>query len=699
MSHLDTSTSPYLQLHKDNPVDWYGWGPEAFAAAEASNKPIFLSIGYTACHWCHLMNAESFGNGDIAAQMNDSFINVLVDREERPDVDLLYQAASNAMGHMGGWPLNIFLTPKGEPYFVTGYLPPEERNGIPAIQTVLRDMVRSYQEQREQIQATGDRVTGSLRDTWNRDMRGNIDTGFLNVGAIRTAQRHDIFYGGIQGNVRFPNAPSIEVMWRGFLRNGTPQFSQLTATTLDHICFGALRDHIGGGFFRYCVDERWLMPHFEKMLTDNALLIDVLTLVWQYNRNALCQGAVDDAIGWLLREMKVGDAFASNIDADSEGEEGKYYLWSEAEVDAALMGTFVQRFKAAYNIRREGNLQGANPQNSNIQAGRNIPHRLNTQNLGQFTDADEAMLAKQRELLLAARQSRVRPMRDDKVLADRNGYAIAALAHAGTAFQRSDWLTAAIRAFDFVVKVLGDGGRLYHSWFDGKRTDRSFADDYASMARAALALWESTNEKRFLEHAKRWTRTLNEEFWDAKGGYCVNAQHAEPLIVSIRTIFDQPSPPANSVMLGVLARLHMATADQSYYDRAQEIALAFAGEAPRAWQSMATYLNELEFLGVAANIVIIGPNDHVRTHELTQAVFGRSFPNRLVTVVSPDEMLPEGHPAYGKTMQNGQPTAYLCQRNTCSPPITNPVQLSQILQLPQQKPQQQGAAPQQMARA
>lgn len=683
MNRLQDATSPYLQLHKDNPVNWRNWGAEAFAEAEASGKPILLSIGYTGCHWCHVMNDESFSKASTAALMNDQFVNILVDREERPDIDQIYQAAANQMGHNGGWPLTIFLTPKGAPYYVGSYFGDERKGDVPSFTEAVTEMGKRYREQPEQVQQTGAQFINALNVLWNRDMRGNLENDFIDTSAIRIAQRFDLFYGGLEGQVKFANPPALEVLWRAYLRTAMPPIAQLTGVAVDHILLGGLRDHVGGGFYRYCNDERWLIPHYEKMLSDNALLIDFLTMMWQFNRNALCHSAIREAVEWMLREMKVGDAFASSLSPDSEGEEGKYYLWSEAEIDATLVGTFVQRFKTIYSVRREGNLANT---------GRNILHRVGSPVTGTLTEADEAMLSKQRELLLGARQKRVAPMRDDKVLADWNGYAIAALANAGAAFNNAEWTTAAIKAFDFVAKTLGEGDRLYHSWYAGTRGTLGFADDYASMARAALVLWEVTSEKRFLDHAKRWTETLNNLYWSQDmGGYCFTANDAEPLPVRTRMVFDQGAPSANSTMMTVLSRLSLITTDQSYAERAQTIAMVFAGEAQRTGLSMPSYFSNLETLSLGLQIVIVGPRTSAKTNELVQAVFGRSFPNRLLMVVDPNDTLPEGHPAHGKTMQNGFPTAYICQRTTCSPPITNPVQLSQVLQLPQQQQRQQMA--------
>ena len=669
-NRLESETSPYLQLHKDNPVHWRAWGPDALAEAERQNKPILLSIGYTACHWCHVMNEESFQDTETAALMNEHFINIKVDREERPDIDQIYQTAANALGHTGGWPLTMFLTPQGEPFYAGAYFPKEERYGQPAFKRILPEVARLFREQPDPVANTTARVQQTFANLWQRDLRGNLDASILDQTAIRVGQRFDVFYGGLSGAPKFPSTGLIELLWRAHLRTGVPQFLQLALTTLDHMALGGMYDHIGGGFARYSTDERWMVPHFEKMLYDNAQLIDMYTLAWQHNRSPLYRARVQETAGWLLREMMVEQAFASSVDADQDGEEGKYYLWTEAEIDAALMGTFVQRFKQVYGVRREGNFEG-----------RNILHRLG----GGYplSEADEALVEKQRELLLAARQKRKAPIRDDKVLADWNGMAIAALANAGMVFRNAAWTTAAIRAFAFIESALTEGDRLHHSWRNGTRHHSGFADDYAQMSRAAFALWEATGDKRFLVRAQRWVQTLNEHFWDAQnGGYFYTPDDSDPLIVRTRVVFDQATPSANGLMVGILSRLHFATSDTAYRDRANALIQAFAGEVPRAWLSMATYLNGLEVAMTALQIVIVGPIDNTKTHELANAVLGRSLPCRTLIVVDPRESLPAGHPAQGKTMQNGQPTAYVCQRMTCSAPITNPVTLSQVLQLP-----------------
>jgi uncharacterized protein YyaL (SSP411 family) len=483
--------------------------------------------------------------------------------------------------------------------------------------------------------------------------------------------------GGLRGAPKFPQPTLLEFLARSADRTGRKAPADAALLTLRTMVQGGIYDHIGGGLSRYSVDSEWLVPHFEKMLYDNALLVETLTLVWQHNRNPLYRDRIEETIGWLLRDLKVGDAFASSFDADSEGEEGKYYVWTEPEIDAALAGTFSQRFKQVYNVRREGNWEG-----------KNILHRIGGA-VYPLPDADEALFKRQRELLLAVRQKRVAPLRDDKVLADWNGMMIASLAHAGAAFNRRDWIDAGIKAFDFIVKTMSDGNRLYHSWRDGKRHHTGFSDDYAHMSRAAVALWEVTQEERFLDRAKAWTHVMNEHFWDMQtGGYFQTSDDSEILFFRPRTVFDQAVASANGTMLVVLAKLYFATADIAYRDRSNALVGAFSGELGRAFASMAAFINGLETIMTGLQIVVVGPKGHAKTQELLAAVHGRSITHRTLMVVEPDDALPEGHPAFGKTMQNGQPTAYVCVRNTCSQPITNPVQLSQTLQLPARPPGQ-----------
>jgi uncharacterized protein YyaL (SSP411 family) len=680
MNALDNATSPFLLAHKDNPVQWRVWSSDLLAESEQTGKPILLAIGYAACHWCHVMNRESFSNPETAKLINDNFIPVIADRVQRPDLDQMYQAASNIMGHQGGWPLNIFLNAKGQPFFVGGYLPDVEKLGQPAFTRVLTDMADMYRDKREEVDRNAQTVFDQMSNLLDRDMRGPADAIQIDIAALRIGQRYDIFLGGqlgylSQGGMKFPQVIFLDILWRAYLRSGISQFLQMVTTTIDAVVLGGLYDHIAGGFFRYTMDERWLTPHFEKMLADNALLVEFMTNIWQFNRNGLCRQRLEETVGWILRDLKMVDGFAAGIEAESEGEEGKFYLWSEPEIDAALSGTFAQRFKAVYGVTRDGN-----------HVGRNILRRMGHPQ-PQLSDADEALLARQRGMLLAAREKRVHPARDETLLADWNGIAISALAQAGMALDRADWVQVAIATFDSVVKALGDGDRLYHSANGGVRGAQGFADDYTHMARGALYLWEATGEARFLDAAKRWVATLNDHFWNMeKGGYCTTADDAETLIVRARVLYDQAVPSANGMMTWVLTRLGLITGEGAYGDRARALLDAFADEYGRAWGSCASYITGLEAFVSGFQVVVVGPRNNPRTQELIRAIWGKALPNRLVYVVESGEALPTSHPAFGKGMVNGAPAAYLCSRNTASTPITSAVTLSQVLTLPPRQP-------------
>jgi uncharacterized protein YyaL (SSP411 family) len=670
---LDKSLSPYVLQHKDNPVAWQPWSDAVLAQAKESGKPVFLSIGYSGCHWCHVMNKQSFSDPETAALINENFIPVIVDREERPDIDQLFQAASTIMGHSGGWPLNVFLNTEGEPFFVAGYLPREERADQPAFKRVLNDMKVLFNEKSADATRNSSQVMQQLNNAFNGDARGSLESIQIEMAAVRIGQRYDIFMGGLIGTQKFPTVPLLEALWRAYLRNGLSQFIQLVSSTMNNILMGGLYDHVGGGFFRYTTDERWLVPHFEKTLSDNAVLLGPLTSMWQFNRNELCRQRVLETIGWLTREMQLEGAFACGLAPDTDGEDGRYYIWSEPEIDAALQGTFSARFKQVYGVKRDGDFNG-----------KNILRRF--ANIAPPTEADEALMAKQRSLLLAVRDARPRPERDDKILADWNGLAIRNLAFAGSAFDRSDWVTLAINAFEAVIRLLGDGDFLHHAWANGQRGPRGYSDDYVHMASAALQLYESTGDKRFVEQAQKWVATLDAHFWDdVRGGYYFTAHDAEKLLIRTRMIFDQPTPSSNSEMISVLTRLALLTGENDYGQRAQNVATAFAGEFGRSWLSCGEYLNGFETFATGLQMVVVGKSGSAATRELLRAIWGKAMPNHLVVTVESTDQLPANHPAFGKPMENGQATVYICQRGNCGPAITSAVALSQALTLPQQR--------------
>src|SRR4051794_2050703 len=667
-NRLGEETSPYLLQHRDNPVHWQAWGPEALAAAKSADKPILLSVGYAACHWCHVMAHESFENPQIAAAMNDKFVNIKVDREERPDLDSIYQNALSLMGEQGGWPLTIFLTPEGEPFWGGTYYPPEPRWGRPGFPQVLDAISAAYRQDRDNVMKN----VLALREALKRLEQSQPGDGgapeLFDRIAERLLREVDPLNGGIGHAPKFPQCGVFELLWRAWKRTRREPYREAETRTLTTIAQGGIYDHLGGGFARYATDARWLVPHFEKMLYDNAELTSLLTLVWQDTRDPLYAQRIAETIGWLEREMTHPEGgFYSSLDADSEGEEGKFYVWSEAEIDAVL-GNRSALFKGFYDVGAEGNWEG-----------HNIVNRL--QNPALADDKIEAELAVCRELLLKAREPRVRPGLDDKILADWNGLMIAALAEAGLAFDRADWIALASRAFAFIrEQMTGDDGRLRHSWREGRARHPATVDDYANLSRAALVLHEATGDPAYLAQAKAWVAVLDRHYWDnAGGGYFFAADDTTDLIARAKTASDAAVPAGNGTLVGVLTRLDLLTGNDGYRRRAEAILGAFSGEIGRNFFPLATLINNAELAEKPVQIVLVGEPGDDAFAALRRTVYQVSLPNRVVLAVKPGEALPSGHPAAGKGLVAGRPAAYVCEGPVCSLPLTDPQALTASL--------------------
>jgi uncharacterized protein YyaL (SSP411 family) len=662
---LAGETSPYLLQHKDNPVHWMPWGEEALTRARTEGKPILLSVGYAACHWCHVMAHESFEDSAIAGLMNELFVNIKVDREERPDIDSIYQSALALLGQSGGWPLTMFLTPDGEPFWGGTYFPPTSRYGRPGFADVLRGVAATYSDEPDKVTRNVTALREAPGKLAENHASGAIPLPIINQVAERLVREVDPFHGGIGQAPKFPQTSLFELLWRAWKRTDRPPFKTAVTDTLNHMSQGGIYDHLGGGFARYSVDEQWLVPHFEKMLYDNAQLIDLLTLVWQDTGDRLYETRVRETVDWVLREMIAEGSdggFASTLDADSEGEEGKFYVWTEADIDR-LLGGDAALFKQAYDVTPGGNWEGAT-----------ILNRTAHAELGD--DAHETKLAELRRILWQEREKRIHPGWDDKVLADWNGLMITALAHAGFAFAEPAWIAAATRAFAFVRDHMIREGRLLHTWRHGQLKNPASLDDYANMTRGALALYEVTGENAYLDQARRWVEILDGHYWDTdKGGYFFTADDAERLIVRTKTIHDNAVPAGNGTMAGVLTRLYHLTGEDRYRERTEALIAAFSGELARNFFPMTTLLNNVELLLSAVQVVVVGPADTPDTEALLHVVRRTSIPNRILTVLPPDADLPSGHPAHGKGMVGGKPAAYVCADMTCSAPITDPADL------------------------
>ncbi len=667
-NRLGEETSPYLLQHKDNPVHWQAWGEAALAAAKAEDKPILLSIGYAACHWCHVMAHESFENPAIAALMNDLFISIKVDREERPDLDAIYQHALALLGEQGGWPLTMFLSPDGEPFWGGTYFPPEPRWGRPGFAQVLQGVATTYRGEPEKVTKNVVALREALARLGQPEPGDGIDPALFDRIAERLLREVDPLNGGIGTAPKFPQCGIFELLWRGWKRTRQAPFRDAVLRTLTTICQGGIYDHLGGGFARYSVDARWLAPHFEKMLYDNAELVDLLTLVWQEVRDPLYAQRIAETIGWLEREMlTAGGGFCSSLDADSEHEEGRFYVWSAAEIGAVL-GDDAPVFKEFYDVTPGGNWEG-----------HNILNRLRHPEL--MDGETEAVLAGCREKLFAVRAPRVRPGLDDKVLADWNGLLVAALAQAGVVFERADWLSLAERAFAFVESgMAAPEGRLFHSWRGGQARHPASVDDYANLCRAALALHEATQQVRYLERAEAWIAVLDRYYWDGVGGgYFFAADDTPGLIARAKTAADAAVPAGNGTLVGVLTRLALLTGDETYRDRAEAIIRAFGGELGRNFFPLATLINNAELALKPVQIVLVGEAGDPALAELRRAVHAVSLPRRVVQIVAPGEALPASHPAHGKTLVEGEAAAYVCEGPVCSSPIVASRQLIDAL--------------------
>jgi len=664
---LANETSPYLLQHSGNPVDWMPWGRAALQRAEDTNRPILLSVGYAACHWCHVMAHESFEDPETAALMNELFVNVKVDREERPDIDAIYQAALAMLGEHGGWPLTMFLTPRGEPFWGGTYFPPESRFGRPGFRDVLRSVSSVYHSDPERVQHNVCALRGALEDM-ARPRGGNGFSGaLLDEIASRLVGEIDPVNGGTHGAPKFPQAAMLEQLWRAWKRTGDTRYRDAVTTTLTRICQGGIYDHLGGGFARYAVDDRWLVPHFEKMLYDNAQLVSLLTLVWQETRDSVYAARIEETIGWVLREMTHADGgFFSSLDADSEGEEGRFYVWSRAEIET-LLGERAERFCRFYDVTAGGNWEG-----------RTILNRLAAPEPGD--GETEAALAEDRRVLFEARAERVRPALDDKILADWNGLTIGALVQAGRAFERPEWLAAAARAFAFVCEAMTVDGRLRHSWRDGRANHPATLDDYANMCRAALLLYEATGEADYLARAEGWVALVERHHGDeAGGGYFFAADDTPDLLVRNKTALDNPTPSGNGVMVDVLARLWLLTGRGEYRAAAAAALVAFSGEVTRNFFPLSTLFNSFETLAAPVQIVVIGGPDASDTRALERTAAEASIPSRIVQVVAPGTALPAGHPAAEMTQLDGRATAYVCRGQVCSLPITAAADLASAI--------------------
>ena len=670
---LGGAASPYLRLHEADPVHWRPWGRAALAEAEASGRLIFLSIGYTACHWCHVMQRENFADEETARLMNSRFVNVLLDREEHPDVDATYQLAAATMGVPTGWPLNIVLMPDAKPVFGGTYFPPVRRLGMPAFTEFLTVIFEAYREFPADLAARAADVSAALASA-SEGQEGEVSRAAFAAATCTLLGSIDSFYGGFEGGAKFPYLPALGALWRAHLRTGGPDFRQAVTLSLENMAQGGLYDHLGGGFARYATDPAWNIPHFEKVLDVNAQMIELMTDVWRETRSPLLAARVRQSVRFLFDDMRLpGGAFAATLDSDSEGREGAFYVWSAGEIDAVL-GPDSDLFKRAYGVTAEGNWEGTNVLTRNTVTAAEL-----AQSAGLDRAAIEARLDAARRRLHARRARRPRPMRDDKVLADWNGLAIAALTEAGAAFGEPKWIDAARRAFAFVEVTLGAKGRLRHSWSAGTAGPEAKLDDYAHMARAGLALFEITGEAGYFDRARAWMSAAGSLRDEGDGGYFLNAPGNTGAVPRIKVGYDDQMPAGNAVVADVLARLYYLTGDDGYRARSERTIGLFFGAAQENPLSYGGMLGAADTLLGAVQVVVVGKRGEPATDALLEEVWRTSLPGRAVDVIAPGEALPQSHPAKGKGQIDGMPTAYVCIGTFCSLPVTGRSELAASL--------------------
>ncbi|MCG7392721.1 thioredoxin domain-containing protein [Microvirga sp. ACRRW] len=666
MNRLGNASSPYLLQHRDNPVHWWEWGPEALAEAKRQNKPVLISIGYAACHWCHVMAHESFEDPDVAAVMNELYVNIKVDREERPDVDHVYMSALHLLGEQGGWPLTMFLTPEGEPFWGGTYFPKEPKFGRPGFVQVLNEISRLYHAEPERILKNRDTLKAHLAKGAESD-GGTLGLADLDRMGLRLSELIDTQHGGLQGAPKFPNPPILEYLLRYAHRTNDTDARARFLLTMEQMALGGIRDHLGGGFARYSVDERWLVPHFEKMLYDNAQLLELYALAYAETGRALFKDAAEGIVLWLKREMVTPEgAFASSLDADSEGEEGRFYVWSLSEIREVLGEEDAAFFAKVYDITDEGNFEG-----------HNIPNRLIT---GEAPAPVEERLAIMRAKLLERRASRVRPGLDDKVLADWNGLMIASLVRAALLLDHPEWIDFAGRAYRFISDSMSRDGRLGHSWREGSLIFPGFALDHAALMRAALALHEAANDASYLRDAETWRDVLLDEFMIGDSGcLAMTAKSADPLVVRPQPTHDEAVPNANGVFAEALVRLAQITETESNHRRATQILDQLVGIARSSPLGHTSILNALDLHLRGLSILVTGDD----AEALHAAALRVPYLDRSVRLLRSGEMLDENHPAKALASSSMNTQALVCAGQRCSLPVSTPdalaVQVKEML--------------------
>jgi len=678
-NRLIHETSPYLLQHAHNPVDWYPWSEEAFEKAKKENKPVLLSIGYSACHWCHVMERESFENEKIAALMNELFVNIKVDREERPDLDEIYMNAVQMLTGRGGWPMTVFLTPEGKPFYGGTYFPPEDRQGMPGFPRILQGVAQAYRERPADVEKSVGQILETLHHmAESQPSEKDFAPGIIAESCEKIARAYDSENGGLGQAPKFPNPGVYELFLRYYSESGDERYLTMVAQTLSKMAQGGIYDHVGGGFHRYSVDAKWLVPHFEKMLYDNAQLLRIYSQAYVITGEPLYKTVVEESAGYLLREMHQPEGgFYSTQDADSEGEEGKFFVWTLAEIDALLGAEDGEVFARMYDVTEEGNFEE-----------KNILHPILTvDQASKFFRKEkseiEALIARTKEKLFTAREKRIKPFRDEKIIAAWNGLLLSGLAEAIKITGASSCLEASRRTVEFIFGRMFRDGYLLHVYKDGQAKLRGYLDDYAFVALGLLDLYEVLFDRSLIDRAMQLADIMLQEFWDERGGglFYTGKSHV-PLISRAKPVFDASIPSGNAIAAQLLLRLYHLGGVEDYHTRAETILRSYYDamvSQPFGFAHMLCALDQ--YLHPAKEIVIVGERSDARTTDLIKEIHSLYLPNKAVQVFAPGESLEKVSPLMvGKQQIDGRPTAYVCQNFTCSAPVTSWAELKRLLE-------------------
>ena len=677
-NQLAGETSPYLLQHVNNPVNWYPWGPAALQKAKDEKKPIFLSIGYSACHWCHVMEHESFENEEIAKIINERFVAIKVDREERPDLDQIYMNAVQMMTGRGGWPMTVFLTPDLKPFYAGTYFPPKRQRGMPGFDEVLVAVHDAWVNRRDQLEETADNLVEQLQ-LLDESEGGAISPELITGAASKMSRTFDNVWGGFGPPPKFPSSMNLQLLFRHWRRTGQDAALNMATVTLDRMAAGGIYDHLGGGFARYSVDERWLVPHFEKMLYDNALLAVAYLEAYQISGEQRHATVVRETLDYVLRDMTdEGGGFYSSEDADSEGEEGKFYVWTPQELRDVLGDKAAETFARVYDVTDAGNFEGHNILNlpKTFQQAANVLTR----------DVDELQLelAESRSKLFAAREKRIHPGKDDKVIASWNGLMIDAMAQTGAVLDEPRYIDAANAAADFILgQMRRADGRLLHTFREGQAKFDGYLEDYAAIANALTTLYETTFDAARIAQATELVDTMLQHFSDPEGGALYfTADDHEELIARNKDVVDNAVPSGNSLAATALLRLGKLTGKADYDEAAIEIMKAGAATAERAPTAMGQMLMAVDFhLGPTYELVLAGRREAEPTAKSLNDLRRRFVPNKVLAFATGDAPSPQLEPLLaGKATNSDDPTLYICENFTCQRPAEGAGEVTEALE-------------------